>query len=176
MKQKKKVIVFVMLIVLFCFVSKGFGLVKTADRHNGRLAISKENIERINKECMGLDPKGCVKYAMELTCELLSFSEKNDVANGKANCVGYAILCSNICNYALKVNNLSNRAKPVVGYVTFYGINMCNVLSTLAPHTYKNFVKDHDFVELDLGDRYLFFDASLYDYYLDCTTSLNKSN
>ena len=47
-----------------------------------------------------------VKYSMRLTADLLSFTEKNDLDNGKANCVGYAVLCSRICNYAFQVNGM----------------------------------------------------------------------
>ena len=81
---------------------------------------------------------------------------------------------SSICNYALQINNLNCKSRPVVGYVTFYGINLCNVLKALAPQEWKNFVKDHDFVELELKDNIIFFDASLYDYYIDCTTIISK--
>lgn len=82
---------------------------------------------------------------------------------------------SRICNYALQVNGLGYRARPVVGYVSLYGVNLCRLLQAVAPRRWKSFVKDHDFVELKLEDRTLFFDASLYDFNLDCTTTTNNS-
>ena len=99
----------------------------------------------------------------------------NDLDNGKANCVGYAILCSRICNYAFQANGMAYRAKPVVGYVSLYGVNLCRLLQAIAPQRWKNFVKDHGFVELKREDRTLFFDASLYDFNLYCTTTTNNS-
>lgn len=84
------------------------------------------------------------------------------------------VMCSRICNYAFQVNGMGYRAKPVVGYVSLYGVNLCRLLQAIAPQRWKNFVKDHDFVELKLEDRTLFFDASLYDFNLDCTTTRNS--
>ena len=69
---------------------------------------------------------------------------------------------------------MRNRAKPVVGYVTFCGLNLCKLLKSVVPEKYKSFVKDHDFVEIDLGERVRYFDASLYDYGIDCTTTCGK--
>ena len=136
--------------------------------------LTKATKERIKKECNNTDPEECSLYGMKLTCEMLRFTEKNNIEKGQANCVGYAQLCSEICNFALRQNNLNCKTKPVVGYVTFYGINLCEVLKSIVPKGYKNFVKDHDFVELDMGHKSKYFDASLYDYYIDCTTYKNK--
>ena len=83
---------------------------------------------------------------------------------GKANCVGYAQLCAGICNQALAGNGIIGQAKPVVGYIESHGINWCKVLKAVAPKdSYKNFVKDHDFVELVTGSRTYYFDPSIYD-------------
>ena len=71
---------------------------------------------------------------------------------------------------SLKVNHLEYKSKTVVGYITFYGVNLCDVLNAIVPKEYKNFVKDHDFVELELDDKIILFDASLYDYHINCTT------
>ena len=93
------------------------------------------------------------------------FSEKNCLEKGEANCVGYAVLCSNICNYALSINNSTARTKPVVGYIKICGINICDLAQSLVSPEYKNFVKDHDFVEYyKEGQESTFFDPSLYDY------------
>lgn len=172
--MKKKLLVIVVLVVCICAILKGFGLVKTRNRPNANYSLSIQTKEKIQIEGMGLTPEECVKYSLKLTSENLRFTERNSIANGKANCVGYAILCSSICNYALQINHFNYKSRPVVGYVTFYGINLCNVLKALAPQKWKNFVKDHDFVELELNDSIVFFDASLYDYYIDCTTIISK--
>lgn len=172
--MKKKLLGIFVLVVCICAVLHGFGLVKTSNRPHADYSLSIQVKEKIQTEGMGLTPEGCVKYCLKLTSNNLRFTERNSIVNGKANCVGYAILCSSICNYALQINNLDYKSRPVVGYVTFYGINLCNVLKALAPQKWKNFVKDHDFVELELNDNIVFFDASLYDYYIDATTIINK--
>lgn len=81
--------------------------------------------------------------------------------NGKANCVGYTKLFTSICNYALMVNKYEGRVKPVVGYVTWCGINMCDVAKFVVPKKYEGFVKDHDFVELDYEDRNVYVSPTL---------------
>ena len=167
--MKKKLLCIVVLVICICAVLYGFGLVKTSNRPNADYPISKQIKEKIQTEGMGLTPEECVKYSLKLTSNNLRFTEKDSIANGKANCVGYAIMCSSICNYALQINNLNCKSRPVVGYVTFYGINLCNVLKALAPQEWN-----HDFVELELNDSIVFFDASLYDYYIDCTTIISK--
>lgn len=170
MNKKKILIALALIALLVFFFYNGFGLSKTHDRSGTAVLLKREIRERIKKECKTNDPEECSQYGMKLTCELLRFTEKNDIANGKANCVGYARLCTEICNYALKYNRIECKCKSVVGYVTFYGINLCEILQAIVPQNYKNFVKDHDFVQLDLGYKYKYFDPSLYDYFIDCTT------
>jgi len=172
--MKKMLLGIVVVVVCICAVLNGFGLVKTSNRPDANYPLSIQIRERIQTEGMGLTPEECVKYSLKLTSENLRFTERNSIANGKANCVGYAILCSSICNYALQINHLNYKSKPAVGYVTFYGINLCDVLKALAPQEVKNYVKDHDFVELELDDKVVFFDASLYDYHIDGTTIIKK--
>ena len=169
--MRKKKYIFIASTLFFIFVLyNGFGLVKSKGRPSRYPQLSQQIKNRIRNECKETDPEKCAKYSLKLTGKMLSFSQKNDIQNGEANCVGYAILCSWICNYALKVNHLEYKSKPVVGYVTFYGVNLCDVLKSIVPKGYKNFVKDHDFVELELDDKIMLFDASLYDYHIKCTT------
>lgn len=169
--MRKKKYIFIASTLFFIFVLyNGFGLVKSKGRPSRYPQLSQQIKNRIKNECKETDPEKCAKYSLKLTSELLSFSIKNDIKNGEANCVGYAILCSWICNYALKVNHLEYKSKTVVGYITFYGVNLCDVLNAIVPKEYKNFVKDHDFVELELDDKIILFDASLYDYHINCTT------
>ena len=169
--MRKKKYIFIASTLFFIFVLyNGFGLVKSKGRPSRYPQLSQQIKNRIKNECKETDPEKCAKYSLKLTSELLSFSIKNDINNGEANCEGYAILCSWICNYALKVNHLEYKSKPVVGYVTFYGVNLCDVLKAIVPKGYKNFVKDHDFVELELDEKIMLFDASLYGYHIKCTT------
>ncbi len=177
MTRRKKRFLYGLLALIVCgfLFAHGLRLVKTSVRPAPGTALSAQIKSQINRECKSSKPEDCVKYSMQLTADLLSFTEKNDLDNGKANCVGYAILCSRICNYALQVNGLAYRAKPVVGYVPLYGVNLCSLLQAVATRRWKSFVKDHDFVELKLEDKPLFFDASLYDFNLDCTTTTNNS-
>ena len=112
----------------------------------------------------GYSDEEIVKYSLDLTAELLRFTRVNALKDGKANCVGYAQLCSNICNYAFAGSHSKARTKPVVGYIEICGIDMCKVAYFLAPAKDKNFVKDHDFVEYHHQDGTTsFFDPSIYD-------------
>ena len=149
------------LIVYMLFSS--LSLVKTSNRTSTSYSLPKELREMIKKETKGLSVNGMVDYSLRLTGELLSFSEKNDLLNGIANCVGYALVCSSICNYGLEANGLEGRCRPVAGYVKCCGLNLCNILRWIAPKKYKDFVKDHDFVEYKLRTTTLLFDPSLYD-------------
>lgn len=167
---KRLFLLFLVLLTIGFIVYNGFGLVKAQDRVISSGLLSSDTKERIMNECKETDPEQCALYGMKLTSELLRFKEKNNIRKGMANCVGYAQLCSEICNFAMRQNGLRNRTKPVVGYVTFYGINLCTILQAIVPKEYKNFVKDHDFVELNLENKVMYFDASLYDYCIDCTT------
>lgn len=85
------------------------------------------------------------------------------IPNGKANCVGYAQLTSAIINYAFQVKKLPYMAKPVVGKVYLFGINLNNVAQKILPQRHSPFFKDHDFVEIDLEDKIIFIDSSLQD-------------
>lgn len=108
-------------------------------------------------------PQDIIKKCSNLVCERLSFSAKNDIQRGKANCVGYAQLTSATINYAFQIKNLPYKAKPVVGKVYLFGINLNNVAQKILPQRHRTFFKDHDFVEVDLGDKTVFIDSSLQD-------------
>lgn len=96
-------------------------------------------------------------------CERLSFTAKNDIPKGKANCVGYAQLTSAIINYVFQIKNLPYKAKPVVGKVYLFGIDLNNIAQKILPPMQRPFFKDHDFVEVDLGNKTVFIDSSLQD-------------
>lgn len=109
------------------------------------------------------NPIGIIKESNDLCCELLSFSAKNDIPNGKANCVGYAQLSSAIINYAFKLNDMPYKARPVVGQVYCCGINLTAISQKILPAKHRPFFKDHDFVEVDFGNKIIYTDSSLQD-------------
>ena len=138
--------------------------VKISDREATHDYFPEKLKGRIKSETVGYSDEKIVKYSLDLTAELLKFTRENALRDGKANCVGYAQLCSNICNHAFAARHSKARTKPVVGYITICGINVCKVAYFLAPAKDKNFVKDHDFVEYWHRDgKTTFFDPSIYD-------------
>ena len=109
------------------------------------------------------NPIEVIKASKDLCCDLLSFSAKNDIPNGKANCVGYAQLSSAIINYAFNLNEIPYKARPVVGQVCCFGINLTALSQKILPKKHRSFFKDHDFVEVDLGNKIIYTDSSLQD-------------
>ncbi len=109
-------------------------------------------------------PQDIIIKCSNLTCETLSFTAKNDIQIGNANCVGYAQLTSAIINYTFQIKNLPYKAKPVVGKVYLFGIDLNNIAQTILPPKQRPFFKDHDFVEVNLGDKTVFIDSSLQDF------------
>jgi len=119
---------------------------------------------KVEQDTRGMDIEQIIDYSLKQTASRLQFSRYNDINLGNANCVGYARLCSSICNHALSANGVNGQAKPVVGYIESNGINWCDVLKKVAPkNSYKNFVKDHDFVELVTDSKTYYLDPSIYD-------------
>ena len=144
-----------------------YQLVKTADRHGPAYALTPQQMSKIKTETEGMTATDIITYSTKLTAEMLEFSRRNDLKAGKANCIGYANLCSAVCRYAFKINHIEGRITPVVGYVSKLRINLCSVLAYVVPSSYKGFVKNHDFVEIDMGHYYIYFDPCLYDFTLD---------
>lgn len=67
------------------------------------------------------------------------------------------------------------------GYIeNSLGINLCTVFKAIVPQGYKNFVKDHDFIEIcpAEGEYTYYLDPSIYDMLgLDIMTTVeNKKN
>lgn len=54
-------------------------------------------------------------------------------------------------------------AKPVVGKVYLFGIDLNNISQKILPLKHRPFFKNHDFVEVDLGNKTVFIDTSLQD-------------
>ena len=154
-----------MILVASWLLLTSFTLVKTNDR-NGKSVILPQTLStQIQKESKGMTVMQIMDYSLDMTAQLLKFTATNDIFHGKANCVGYAQLCSAICNKAFSINDYSCRAKPVVGYLKMSSINLCDLAKSVMPTTkMKNFVKDHDFVELSYNGKTYYFDPSMYDY------------
>ena len=148
-------------IALFVFMP--FKLVKTGDRQKTYM-IPQSLKAKVEQDTRGMDIEQIIDYGLTLTASQLRFSRYNDIDMGRANCVGYAQLCASICNQALSANGVNGHAKPVVGYIESNGINCCDVLKSVVPKdSSKDFVKDHDFVELVTESKTCYFDPSIYD-------------
>ena len=161
----------VLLIVVILFIGfsiAGFthlGLVKEqiVSPRNYTLSDSIQNI--IKTGTQGMTEVSIAKYCVELTSEILDFSEHNDLNNNKANCVGYATVCKSICDYAYKVNNMNITVNHVRGYVTNdYNINLCKLLQNIVPTKYKNFVNNKDLEELCLSEKIICLQYTLENF------------
>ena len=165
-RNRKRIILSLPIMVAMLILSvtlTSFTLIKTGDRQKTITLTQSMNV-KVGAETKGMDVEQIIDYSLKLTASRLQFSRHNDIINGKANCVGYAQLCACICNLALATNEIDGQAKPVVGYIESNGINWCDVLKTIAPKdSYKNFVKDHDFVELVTDSKTYYFDPCIYD-------------
>lgn len=165
-KRLSRVLIDVITFLVACiaiFVSMSFNLVKTGDRQKTYM-LQQSLKAKVEQDTRGMDIEQIIDYSLTLTASQLRFSRYNDIDMGRANCVGYAQLCASICNEALITNGINGHVKPVVGYIETKGINWCDVLNSVAPtDSYKNFVKDHDFVELVTESKTYYFDPSIYD-------------
>ena len=178
-KNNSKILsVFLLLLIvsLLLISLSSIKLVKTSERDDFN-SLSRSQREKVNEETRGMDIEQIIDYSLSFTARELRFAVLNDIPEGKANCVGYAQLCAAICNQAMVTNRISGQAKPVVGYLESNGINWCKVLRAIAPKdSYRNFVKDHDFVELNTPSKRYYFDPSIYDVLGNkCFTQTNKN-
>lgn len=165
-------IMFIPILLMFAF---NFTLVKQ-ETINSNYQLSDKLKKEILAETKNLDDFEIAKYCVEFTANYLSFKEKNDISNKEANCIGYSELCKSLCNYVYKVNNRNVKVNHVRGYIKCYNINLCNLLKILVPNNYKNFVKDHDFVEIYINNEYIYMDPTLLDLLnTDGTTIINNN-
>ena len=167
--MRKRKHIKITLVILICvssivFLISQIKLEKCRDRSTTPYAITSDLKTSIEKICAHSDsPEKIIKQCSELVCKELSYTANNNIQCGKANCVGYAHLTSAIINYAFQVKKLPYKAKPVVGKVYLFGIDLNNVAQKILPKKHRPFFKDHDFVEVDLGDKTAFIDSSLRD-------------
>ena len=172
--MKKIILIVLCFSVVFVFSCLSCELYKVSDRNYAPYPLSNELKERIRHDAVWMDdPCEVIRYSCSLTAELLSFSTTNDISNGKANCIGYAQLSTAICNYTMAFvgtrmedeSMLKVKARPVVGYVRYAGINLNKLLQKILPQKYKSFFKDHDFMEVNFGGgNVTYVDACIYDY------------
>lgn len=133
---------------------------RVSDTPNLSSSIKKE-IEIETKTMSEID---LLKYSLKKTSDILQFDRTNNINKGKANCVGYAQTCSFIFNYACSINNVSHcKATPVIGTVKYGKINLCNILQSIVPKEWKNFVKDHDFVQYNIDSETIYADPTAKD-------------
>ena len=163
--KKFTVILLLFLSSVFCLYAEGLSLKKLRDRGYNPVTLSKDFRQKITEDTKGLKERDIVLYCNKKTQEKLTFSTKcekfDDSRKTKMHCVGYAQVLSTICNYAFSVNGIKGKAKPVVGLVYLNGMNL-NEYSGLLPEKWKNFTKDHDFVEVTFADgKTMYVDASL---------------
>ena len=132
------------------------GNVKIPDSIKNELIINTANLSEVE----------IINHCVGVTVNLLEFSFKQDPlfkhSVSKAHCVTYAKVCSSLCNEAFQANNIEAKAKPVVGYVECFGINLCKWYSSLNTK-HKNYFKDHDFVEIQGSNYAIYVDPCLKD-------------
>ena len=167
--KSKRAVVNMVLSIFFClcivlFLISQIRFHKEMDRNIATYSLSMDLKEQIKDMCATIDtPKDIIRQSSNMTSNELSFTAKNNIQCGKANYVGYAQLTSAIINYAFQVKKLPYKAKPVVGKVYLFGLDLNNVAQKRLPKKHRPFFKDHDFVEVDLGDKTIYVDSSLQD-------------
>lgn len=124
----------------FIFLITQIKLKKDSDRNIVGCTLNSDLKEYIIERCGSSDtPQKIIEACSKLVCESLSFTAKNDIKNGKANCVGYAQLTSATINYAFQIKNLPYKAKPVVGKVYLLGIDLNNIAQKILPPKQRPF-------------------------------------
>ncbi|MBR3673289.1 MAG: hypothetical protein IKN65_03205 [Clostridia bacterium] len=163
------VIAFILVFGLLSSILEMYGnapeLVKTADRPTQNITLPTEVVKMIDERWECVDEEEVINGALSITARYLTFSKHNNLQKGEANCVGYAQLCAAIMNELFRRNKLYDcSAKPVVGYATFYRLNLCRILERFAPKKWKNFFKNHDFVEFRIDNTPShYYDPTIYD-------------
>lgn len=163
-KNIRVAIIILFIIVAGCISIAIPELKKQKYREYDPVTLSSTLKQEIEANTINLTAYDIIKYSNEKTNELLEFSTKcetfDDRKVTKMHCVGFARVYSTICNYAFKVNHINGKAVPVVGIVKWYGVNL-NSFSKYLPQKWKNFTKDHDFVEVNYDNFTFYVDPTL---------------
>jgi hypothetical protein len=162
--MKKYILLFLVLsLIASISIVDSIYLVKSHDRAQ-TYTLPKE-VKADLSEIYISDELDLIKFSIKYTADHLKYSEKNELDKGKANCIGYAQYCAAVANLLMKNVKSGNKAKPVVGTLKLHKLNLCQFISTKMPNSkWRNFTKDHDFVEFQIGDDIIYADPSLYDY------------
>ena len=148
-----------------------FTLAKIRDREE-TWKLSSDLKQEIRRETERLKAEAIMDYSIRKTARMLSFHVTEDRVHRRAHCVGYATLCAAIANHAFRTHHIEATATPVVGYVMFHGINLCEALADIElSEEWERFVRDHDFVEFQIDGRTIYADPCIYDLtWKDCKT------
>ena len=161
--KKNNAVVLAIIIACSATLASSITLVKDHERAN-TFSLTESLKKKVTVDTKGMSEECIMQYSLDITAQNLRFTRFNNLKKGQANCVGYAKFCSSICNEGFKNNRIKYRAHTAVGFIKIGDINICNVLkSAMHNPEYRNFVKDHDFVEVTT-DKWIYqFDPCLYD-------------
>ena len=162
---KRSCILLGILLASYLVFISGLSLHKTDNRPQGSNLLTEEDRQELFASIASTsDESEIVKHCSKMACKKLSFRRKNNLNLGEANCVGYAQYTTSLLNAAFKYKGLSSKARPVVGQVHLYGLNLHPLAMSIMPNNLKSFFKDHDFVEIrkEKGDT-IYIDTSLQD-------------
>lgn len=166
MKRIIRFLIFLIFLIIGINITTAYTnprLIKIRDRNNN-ITLSSVDKKLIKEKSLNItNTSEAIKCALEITSNKLHFSKYNNVSIGRANCVGYAQYYASVLNYIADLKNLKCTASPVVGYIDINGSNVCYILKQIVPNTYKNFVKDHDFVQICVGTDIIYVDPCIYD-------------
>lgn len=156
---------FIMLSVGLLYISiSSVQLNRIGYRNKASIAIDGQLKTWIIDECQSMnDIDEIIRKCNDIVCRNLTFSYKNYLANGKANCVGYAQISAAALNYAFNLNSLPYKAQHVYGKAYLWGMDLHPIMKSLVPSKYVSFFNDHDFVEIDCGNILIYTDSSIQD-------------
>lgn len=154
----------ILCVMYFLFIH-GLSLRKTDNRPFVSYSLTEAEAKDLQARIASTsDEIEIIKRCNEFACKKLSFHRKNNLKKGEANCVGYAQYTAALLNYAFIYKNLKSKARPVVGQVHLYSINLHPFAVAIMPKNLKSFFKDHDFVEIRKQNcDNMFIDSSLSD-------------
>jgi len=164
--MKKKIIIICAIVVGILLVGYliPLKLVKQHDRTSNYVILTSSEKLYLQREAKKLKTaEDVMRFSLKRTASHFTFSKVNDTPNNKANCIGYAEYCAKTCNYLAGITDCNIKCKPVVGYVTYGGINICRFLQLIVSKRNKGFVKDHDFCEFTIEGSTIYADPSLLD-------------
>ena len=165
---KRSCLLLSILCVMYLLFIHGLSLRKTDNRPFVSYSLTEAEAKDLQARIASTsDEIEIIKRCNEFACKKLSFHRKNNLKKGEANCVGYAQYTAALLNYAFKHKGLKSKARPVVGQVYLYGINLHPFAVAIMPKNLKSFFKDHDFVEIRRQNcDNMFIDSSLSDLLL----------